>query len=170
MEFDVNLGNRDITKAIIYAQLRNKVIWAMCIATSVLINGISVVGLWAMGWPLQESLSVAGDFLVWVFGLFFVGLGLTILSLVANPKWRKGRVGLHKIEINEKGIVESTEYNRSEIYWPSISKVSSKPSGLYFLHSGAESFVIPRSSFKSLENWKEFESFFFTHYERNKSA
>ena len=170
MEFEINLDNIDITKAIVYSQLRNKAIWAMCIIPSILINGVSVLGLWAMGWPLQECISVAGDFLIWIFGLFFVGLGLTILSLVANPKWRKGRVGHHKIEINEKGIVESTEYNRTEIYWPSIRKVSSKPGGLYFLHSGAESFVIPRRTFKSSESWKEFESYFFDQYERNKNA
>ena len=170
MEFEINLGNLDATKAIIYFQVRNKAIWAMCIVPSVLINGISVVGLWAMGFPLLECLSVAGDFLIWIFGLFFVGLGLTILSLVANPKWRKGRIGLHNIEINEKGMVESTEYNRSEIYWPSIRKVTSKPSGLYFLHSGADSFVIPRSSFKSIESWQEFEKLFYSHYERHQSA
>jgi hypothetical protein len=170
MEFIVNLGNTDIIKAIVYSQVRNKAIWAMCIVPSVLINGISVLGLWAKGWPLQESISVASDFLIWVFGLFIFGLGLTILSLVANPKWRKGRVGLHKIEVNDKGIVESTDYNRSEIYWPSIRKVSSKPSGLYFLHSGADSFVIPRSSFKSAESWREFEKSFFDHYECSKNA
>jgi len=170
MEFEINLGNLDMIKAIVYAQFRNKAIWAMCIVPSVLINGVSVVGLWAMGWPLQESISVAGDFLIWIFGLFFVGLGLTILSLVGNQKWRKGRIGLHKIEISEKGMVESTDYNRSEIYWPSIRKASSKPSGLYFLHSGADSFVIPRRSFKSIESWQEFESLFFSHYENKKKA
>lgn len=170
MEFEVNLGNADIIKAITYSHIRNKSIWAMCIVPSMLINGISVVGLWAMGWPLQESISVAGDFLTWIFGLFFIGLGLTVLSLVANPKWRKGRIGLHKIEINDKGIIESTDYNRSEIYWPSIRKVSSKPSGLYFLHSGADSFLIPRSSFKSAESWKEFKTLFFNHYECSKNA
>ncbi|WNO11288.1 hypothetical protein [Teredinibacter sp. KSP-S5-2] len=51
MEFEIYLGNLDITRAIIYAQARNKMIWAMCIVPSVLINGISVVGLWTMGWP-----------------------------------------------------------------------------------------------------------------------
>lgn len=170
MEFEVNLGNTDIIKAIVYSQVRNKAIWAMCIVPSVLINGISVVGLWAMGWPLQESISVAGDFLIWIFGLFFVGLGLAVLSLVANPKWRKGRIGIHKIEINNKGIVESTDYNRSEIYWPSIRNVSSKSSGLYFLYSGADSFVIPRSSFESEESWEEFKSLFFNYYGCRKNA
>ena len=170
MEFEINLGNLDITKAIIYSQARNKAIWTMCIVPSVLINGISVVGLWAMGFPLQDCISVAGDFLIWIFGLFFVGSGLTILSLVCNPKWRKGRVGLHKVEINENGMIESTDYNKSEIYWPSIRKVTSKSSGLYFLHSGADSFVIPRSSFKSNKSWQEFESLFFSYYERGKNA
>jgi len=170
MEFEVNLSSLDITKAIVYSQIRSKAIWAMCIVPSVLINGVSVVGLWAMMWPIQECLSVAGDFLIWIFGLFYVGLVLTILSLVGNPKWRKGRVGLHKIEINEKGIIESTEYNRSEIYWPSIRKASSKPSGLFFLHSGADSFVIPRSSFNSVEDWRKLESLFFSHYERNQNT
>ena len=170
MEFEVNLGNLDITKAIIYSHVRNKAIWATCIVSSVLINGISVVGLWTMGWPLQESISVTSDFFIWIFGLFFAGLGLTILVLVANPKWRKGRVGLHKIEINEKGIVESTEYNRSEIYWPSIRNVSSNSSGLYFLHSGSDSFLIPRSSFNSIESWQEFESLFFSYCDSNRNS
>lgn len=170
MEFEINLGNMDVIRAISYAQFRNKAIWAMCIVPSVLINGISVVGLWAMGWPLQESISVLVDFLVWIFGLFFVGLGITILSLIANPKWRKGRVGHHKIEITEKGMVESTDYNRSEIYWPSIRKVSAKSSGIYFLHSGSDSFVIPKSSFKSPESWKKFEDFFFKQYEYNNNS
>lgn len=170
MEFEVNLSNVDMAKAIVYSQVRNKAIWTMCIVPSILINGVSVVGLWAMGWPLQESMSVIGDFFIWIFGLFYVGLGLTILSLVGNPKWRKGRIGLHKIEINEKGMIESTEYNRSEIYWSSIRKITSKSSGLYFIHSGADSFVIPRSSFETIDSWKDFENLFFTYYERSENA
>ena len=102
MEFEINLSRFDITKAIIYSHVRNKTIWAMCIIPSILINGVSVLGLWAMGWPLIESLSVVADFLIWIFGLFFVGLVLTVLSLLLNPKWKKGSVGFHKIEINEK--------------------------------------------------------------------
>ena len=170
MEFTINLGSMDIIRAIIYAQSHNKAIWGMCIVPSVLVNGVSVVGLWAMDWPLNECISVAADFLIWIFGLFSVGLALTIISLVANPKWRKGRVGLHQIEINEKGMVESTDFNRSEIYWPSIRKVTSKSSGLFFLHSGAESFVIPKSSFNSSASWNEFEKVFYELYERSKNA
>lgn len=170
MEFEVHLGNLDIIKAIVYSHVRNKAIWAMCIVSSVLVHGISVVGLWAMEWPLQETISIASDFFIWIFVLFFVSLGLTIFALVANPKWRKGRIGLHKIEINEKGIVESTEYNRWEIYWPSIRNVSSKSSGLYFLHSGLDSFVIPRSSFNSIESWQKFETLFFSHYDSKKNS
>jgi hypothetical protein len=170
MEFEINLGNLDVARAIIYSQVRNKVIWAMCIVPSTLINGISVVGLWAMGWPLHESVSLAGNFLIWIFGLFFVGLGLAILTLVGNLKWRKVRIGIHIIEINEKGMTESTKYNRSEIYWPSIHKVSSRSSGLYFLHSGLDSFVIPRKSFKSEKSWDEFKNLFFSYYENSKNT
>lgn len=170
MEFDVNLNNLDIARAIAYTQVRNKALWAMCIVSSILVNGISVVGLWAMEWPLHESMFVAGDFILRIFILFVICLGLTTLVLLANPKWRKGRVGHHRIEVNETGMVESTEYNRAEIYWPSIRKVSSKPSGLYFLHSGAESFMIPRRSFKSLKEWQDFEGLFFSHYERTKAT
>lgn len=162
MKFEINLKSIDIIRAIIHAQIHNKVIWAISIGTAIIINGISVIGLWAMGFPLQETLSVFGNFLIWVFGLFSVSLVVTILSLVCNPKWRKGRIGLHKIEITDKGMIESTEYNRSEIYWPSIRKISSKPSGLYFLHSGAESFVIPRNSFKQNKGWQEFELLFYS--------
>ncbi len=121
---------------------------------AVLINGISVVGLWAMEFPVDESFSVLMDFLSWIFGLFFVGLGLTIASLVLSLKWRKGRIGLHRIEITDKAMIESTEFNRSEIYWSSISRVSSKSSGLYMLHSGADAFVIPRRCFPSNESWR----------------
>lgn len=164
MEIDIELSSADITKAIIYSHLRNKFIWAMCILPAVLINSVSVVGLWAMGWPLAESLSVATDFVYWVLGLYLVGLFLTILSLVANPIWRKGRVGPHKIELTEKGIVESTQYNRSEMYWPSIRKVSVTFSGLYFLYAGSDSFLIPRRSFPSENAWREFEDKFFSLY------
>ncbi len=170
MEFEVSLGNTDIIKAIAYSHVRNKAIWVMCIFTSLLINGVSIVGLSAMEWPLQESISAVGDFFIWLFGLFFMGLGLTVLSLVANPKWRKGRVGKHNIEINSRGIVESTDYNRSEIYWSSVHCVSSRSGGLYFLHSGADSFLIPRSSFDSAEAWRDFENLFFKYYGCSRSS
>ena len=160
MEFEINIRNMDIIRMITYAHIRNKAIWAMCLIPALLINSISVVGLWAMEFPFQESLSVLGDFFMWLFGLFFAGLFLIIITLLLNPKWRKGRVGVHKIEITEKGIIESTEYNRSEIYWLSIHRVSSKPSGLFFMFSGSDAFVIPRHNFESEASWREFESKF----------
>ncbi len=52
MEFDIYLSNMDMIRAIIYTQVRNKAIWIMCIVPAVLVNGISVIGLWAMGFPL----------------------------------------------------------------------------------------------------------------------
>jgi len=170
MKIEIILGNWDVIKAIVYSHARNKPIWAMCIIPSVLINGVSVVGLWAMDWPLDGIISVTGDFLLWIFGLYFVGLALTLLSLVGNPKWRKGRIGRHTIEIDERGIIESTEYNRSEIYWPSVRNVSSKPSGIFFLHSGSDSFLIPRHAFDSSESWQKFENKFYALYRGNNNA
>ena len=170
MKLEVNLSSFSIIKAIVFSQLRNKAIWAMCIIPSILINGVSVVGLWAMGFPFQECLSVALDFINWIFGLFLAGLVLTVISLVCNPKWRRGRVGLHEIEINEKGLIESTQYNRSEIYWSSIHSASSKQDGIYFLHSGSDVFVIPRNSFNTEESWREFVNLFYSHYNKRKNA
>ena len=160
MEFKINLNSIDIIKVITYAQLRNKAIWAMCLISSILTNTISVVGLWAMGWPLDKSVSVILSFLIWLFGLFSVGLGCTILSLVANPKWRKGRIGMHDIQLNDKGKIESTEYNRTEIYWPAIRSVSVKSSGIYFLHSGSDAFMIPSKGFSSSAEWVQVVSYF----------
>lgn len=160
MEFEISLSSIDLIKIITYAQLRNKAIWTMCLISSTLINAISIAGLWAMGWPLIESISVVMNFLICVLGLLSVGLGCTVLSLVANPKWRKGRVGLHNIELNDKGMIESTEYNRSEIYWPAIRSVSVKSSGIYFLHSGSDAFFIPSKGFSSSAEWGKVVSYF----------
>lgn len=90
MEFEVHLGNLDIIKAIVYSHVRNKAIWAMCIVSSVLIHGISVVGLWAMEWPLQETISIASDFFYMDFRSIFCQFGSNNFGACSQSKMEKG--------------------------------------------------------------------------------
>lgn len=169
MKHEININNIDIIKTITFTQIQNKSIWLLCIIPALLINGVGFVGLWAIGFPNEETIIRIFYTFFWVFGLFLAGLILTILSLLLNPKWRKGRIGKHLIGISENGIVESTEYNRSEISWKAINKVSVKPSGIYIIYSGAEAIIIPSRCF-SIEDWQNFKNLFLSKWQENKNT
>jgi hypothetical protein len=117
---------------------------------------VGFVGLWAMGWPPKEVAIGIFDFVTWLFTLNMIGFFCTVLALLFNPKWRKGRLGEHKVTITEQGLIEETKYNKTEIRWPAISSITARKKLIYLPHSAADIFVIPRSSFSNEQDYNSF--------------
>ena len=170
MENKISINTTDVIKTILYAQNRNKFNWFLFIFIALLLNVVSFIGLWAMGFPSDEVFKVISNFLMLILTFYIITFILTILASLLNPKWRKGRLGEHIIEINDNGIIESTEYNRSEIYWSSINAIQIKSDALYFKFSGSEYFLIPKRSFKTVNEWSEFVDKFHTEWLSNKNS
>ena len=53
---------------------------------------------------------------------------------------------------------------------PIINKVVVKSSGIYFIHSGAESFLIPKRCFLTAENWRGFKDSFLSKWDAGKKS
>lgn len=170
MKIIVNVTAKDVFKVMIYGQNRNKLSWLMFVIVSSMFSVLSVVGLWAMNFPLQETLIVLIDFLFFIVMCYSFSIIFTVISTLLNPKWRKGRLGEHTFEINESGIIESTDLNRTEIFWPSVNAVDSKYSGLFFKHSTTELFIVPKKSFANVAEYNEFSKKFFELWNANKNA
>lgn len=156
MKQEIELNNLDAVKAITYAHYRNKFIWGLSILPGLLTEGIGYVGLWATGWPLMGIVDVTIRVLIFILIINSLGLILTVTALVLNPKWRKGRIGWHQIELTEKSIIESTKYNKSEIFWPSVNNVVIKQNYAYIVHQGAEVFILPKRCFSVEGSWEKF--------------
>jgi hypothetical protein len=170
MKQEIELNNFDLIKAIAYSHYRNKFLWGLSIVAGLLTEGIGYVGLWAMGWPLSGIVSVTVDMLVFIFILNTISLICTVLALLLNPKWRKGRIGFHELEIAENSIVESTKYNKSEILWPAINGVVIKKNYAYIVHQGADVFIIPKRCFLAEEAWVKFTDILVKNWSAGKNA
>jgi hypothetical protein len=163
MEYQININTVDILKVILYGHNRNKFNWVLFIS-------VSIIGLWTVGFLLDEIFTAFLIFLIQILLFYFFTFIFTVLFFLLNPKWRKGRLGKHLIEISDKGMVETTEYNRSEIYWRSINKIQLKSDGLYLVYSGTEFFLIPKRCFDSIESFNEFVEKIFTKWHEGNNA
>lgn len=156
MTKDIVLNNLDLFRAIAYAHYRNKFIWTIAVVAGLLTEGIGYVGLWAMGWPIDGIINVTFRFLTFILVLNTIALIFTVIGLMLNPKWRKGRIGEHTLEITDDALVESTKFNKTEIFWPAIQKIVVKKKRLYITHQGVDVFIVPRRDFATEELWVEF--------------
>lgn len=156
MIFKIYLTNFDLVRAVLYVHLRNKFLWGLSIVVGMFFYALSFIGLWAMGFPLEETVLTSIGMLSWILMLNLVGFLCTCFGLLLNPGWRKGRIGEHSVQIAESGIIEETEFNKTEIRWPSISNVVVRAGLMFLPFAGNDIFVIPKRSFSSSEEWSTF--------------
>ena len=166
----VNLNSWDVLKTNIYTSLRNKFTWALCIFTVGIWHLVGFIGLWAMGFPILETIQHSDSFLGWTIGVFIIATLLGTATLLLNPKWRKGRLGEHTITITDSHLVEETEFNKTQISWDSVGKLSKGNSTFYVTHSGTEVFPISHRCFASKKEWDDFYNAMIEKHEKNKNA
>ena len=63
----------------------------------------------------------------------------------------------HIVEVQDEGLYEETEFNKSLFFWPGIIKAVSRPGFLAIYISGQQAHVVPKRAFASKS---EMESFF----------
>ncbi len=156
MKHTIILTSIDFLRAILYLQLRNKFLWFLYFIPGSINYLVGYVGVWSIGFPIEETIQNTIDMVVWIIFLNIFVFTLTASSFLLNPKWRKGRIGKHEIQITETGLIEETEYNKTEIKWPSISKIKESNNMLFIKFGGSDLIVIPRRCFDSTDNWKTF--------------
>lgn len=68
----------------------------------------------------------------------------------------KGILGEHRIEINSEGLQEKTDVNEGFHHWKGIFSVEENDDYIYVFLTGSEAHIIPKNSFASDEEVKEF--------------
>jgi len=63
---------------------------------------------------------------------------------------------VHALEIREGGLFESTRFNESLFFWPSIIKVVRRPGHVAVFVSARQAHVIPTRAFESSEQQSQF--------------
>lgn len=96
------------------------------------------------------------DVIFWIVTLNMIGFICAAFGLMLNPMWRKGRIGKHSLEIVGDGLIEETEYNKTEIKWKAISNISVGMGITFIRHGGADIFVVPEKDFISSERWGDY--------------
>lgn len=156
MRKEVHLSSLDLTRAIFYLDLRNKFLWGLSLLCSLFIHFLSFIGLWAMDWPLEETMYRIFAFILWIIVLKLAGTLCTLVFALPNPKWRKGRVGKHIITITKDELIEETDFNKSHFKWNAISSIEEIRGLLFIRHSGTDVFAVPKKSFATNEEWNKF--------------
>jgi len=156
MKHTIFLTNIDFLRAILYLHLRNKFLWFLYIIPGSINYLVGYIGLWATGFPLKGTIQNTIDMAAWILFLNILVYTLTTTGFLLNPKWRKGRIGKHDIQIIESGLIEETDYNKTEIKWPSISTIKKNSSMLFLRFGGSDLIVIPKRCFDSTDNWEIF--------------
>lgn len=168
MEITTNINAIDILKLIIYAQNRNKMSWGLFVIVAFVFNFVSLVGVWAMDFPADETMRALLRFFGFVFTCYLFTIFFTVISTLLSPAWQKGRLGEHSFKVSEKGFTESTQFNCTKIEWSSVNSAEIKRHGLYMKHSATELFLIPRRSFSTDEEFNIFADEFLGLWDKSK--
>ncbi len=96
------------------------------------------------------------NFLVFIINIliYFVSMllfvfGWSAIFCLLNPKLRKGVIGEHIFQITDSGLIESTDYNRTEYSWSSLDKVKSALGLILIRVAGNQWHGIPTRFFPS---------------------
>jgi len=79
-----------------------------------------------------------------------------ILEVMKEEKPEKGRLGTHKLKLDETGLVESTAVGESRTLWGGVDRIEHDPDYIYIYTAPAMAHVIPRRSFNSPNEAEQF--------------
>ena len=115
--------------------------------------------LWALiFWT--ESLDGPAALAAAVALVFWVAMWLAqflVNAIYLASKSNRTFLTTHIVEVQDEGLYEETEFNKSLFFWPGIIKAVSRPGFLAIYISGQQAHVVPKRAFASKS---EMESFF----------
>ena len=164
------IRNWDVISTVFYTSLRNKFMWAFSIFCVGIWHAIGYVGLWALGFPVQETAQHTLSFFLWTIFVFAFSSILGASTLLLNPKWRQGRIGEHTITVTDTHIIEETEFNKTQVSWDSVDKLTKGRSSIFITYSGTEVFPFPSRCFQSKAAWDNFYAILREKFESNRRA
>jgi len=166
----IKLNSWDVLKTNFYSSIRNKLIWALSIFTVGVWHIVGFIGLWALEFPIQETFIHTVSFLGWTIGFFIISTSFGAVTLLLNPNWRKGRLGEHTITVTDSHLIEETKFNKTQISWESVRKLSKGSSTFFITHSGTEVFPVPLRCFASKMSWEHFYGTIMDKHEKYRNA
>lgn len=81
---------------------------------------------------------------------------ITKMQIMKMPLNKAGLLGEHIIEIDEKGVRETTSVNDGFTLWEGIDKVVQDKNYIYIFFDSILAHIIPKLSFKSINEANEF--------------
>jgi hypothetical protein len=130
----------------------NQVLLVLLVAMNLYASGI-----WD-GLPLRDALR---PFLLgtaaWIAGVFL--LQMLLLAISFSSSRNRAILTDHTISLTSTGILEQTAFNRSEIYWLAVDRVTEGRGFVYLFPSQFGAYLIPRRAFGSEERCERFVQF-----------
>ena len=80
-----------------------------------------------------------------------------ILKLLRDEKLDKGQLGMHKVVLDESGVVETTAVGKSRTSWAGVDRVEQNEDYIFIYTTPAAAHVIPKRAF---DNAQQTESFY----------
>jgi len=110
--------------------------------------------------PSRVSIGFFSYFFALVAALtWFVERRMTrrgISDIIKEEKQDKGRLGRHKIKLDDTGLVESTAVGEARTLWSGVDRVEHDPEYIYIYTAPGAAHVIPRRSFNSDNDAEQF--------------
>lgn len=78
---------------------------------------------------------------------FLLAFTLLLFAITYSPSRNRSVQTMHTITLTERGVIEETAFNRNEVYWAGVDRVSAGTSLLYISPAQFSMYVIPRSAF-----------------------
>lgn len=112
------------------------------------------------GFVISQAVFLAIPFIIVALIYWLLVRRLTrkaILELLRDEKPDKGQLGMHKLVLDEKGVVETTAVGESRTLWAGVDRVEQNGGYIFIYTTPAAAHVIPKRAF---ENAQQAESFY----------
>lgn len=155
MKIETEITRNDLIRFNLAILLRMKSTYVTIIVVSVIIfsflafnNGLPKTSI---NWLSIIFASIAGG-----IGGMLGGIIFSLISILFSSNKNNGILGYHEYTVDEKGLYEKTKANESLNKWEGIHEIIITKSFLLFKISGYLFHIIPKRSFLTDEEFKEF--------------
>jgi hypothetical protein len=87
------------------------------------------------------------------------GLRSHILQLLKDEKPEKGQLGMHRVVLEDSGIVETTAVNETSTAWAGIDRIEQDSDYIFIYTSQIQAHIIPKRAFKDAAEAEAFIEF-----------
>jgi hypothetical protein len=84
---------------------------------------------------------------------------LLIRRMLGDEKPERGQLGVHRLALDEEGVVERTAVKESRTTWAGVDRVEQDADYIFIYTSPAAAHVVPRRAFGDLQRAQAFHEF-----------